>query len=377
MTDINPAGIPNLTIPTETGVATSSDVTLYFDVNLKNGVTDKTGKPFNMTAVYAPDPSQLSDPVNVLFWFHGHKNGTTASLKKKAPNPKNPPDDALSDFSIQEYLNVDEYKLREFIAKTAKKKFILVAPTLNDMSGAGLLEKEAEAEAFLSQILNGINDKMPNMPANVKPLKSIGKLILAGHSGGGAIMSTVSTYGGTFARVTEIWCDDCTYGSGPTFKAWAMKTTSKGGRLWVFSTGSWDKTRLTDPKRPAGPDNPRIKVKRLKDPKKPAGPDNPEIQVREGTGDSADEVLTYALPHERAEAKAVAEAKAKAKKEGTSEADAEAKAKEDFEANSATIEEKIQGGGQTKNWTYGGARGHNESIEDYFAALVRTSKTLS
>jgi hypothetical protein len=245
-----------------------------------------------------------------------------------------------------------------------------------------LQNTQIEAEGFLKQVVNAVN-------ANTKKkILAVGNMVLAAHSGGGAIMSKVCNYGGSFAKVREIWCVDCTYGSGSIFKDWATKTTSKGGRLWVFSTGSWDKTVLTDPKRPKGPDNPEIKVMTLKDPKKPPGPDNSEIPVREGTGDSANKVLTYANSQEamkvRAVAKAVAEAKALAKKTGASETDAEAKAKADTLAkldDSAAIEEKIQGGeppiGQTKNWTYGGARGHNESIGDFLPAIIGNSKTLN
>jgi len=380
MPKLDPKVTPKLAAATETGTAIKSDVTLYLDIDLENGVTDKTDKPFNMTAVYLPDPGAVTDPVTVLLWFCGHKDGTTASLAAKSP-PKGPKLN-LKRMSIKEYLNVDEYNLREFIGKTSKRKFILVAPTLTDMSGAGLLAQETEAEGFLSQVVNAVNAIKKSTKVN-----SIGNMLLAAHSGGGSIMSKVIKYGGSFAKVREVWCVDCTYGSGYIFKDWAEKPTSAGGRLWVFSTGSWDKTALPDPKKKEGPDNVRFKVTHLKDPKKPAGPDNPEIQDREGTGDSANDILTDANSHVRARAravdKAVAAAKAKAKKDGTSEADAAAQAKKDAEAKPdtwAVIEEEIQGsnpGGKTKNWTYGNARGHNESIGDFLPAIIGNSKTLN
>jgi hypothetical protein len=371
MAKLDPKVTPAL-LSTESGTALPSDVTVYLDIDLENGVKDAANNPFNMTAVYLPDPAQTGDPVNVLLWFHGHKDGSTASLRNKSPNPRNPL--ALKGYSAKEYLAVDEYKLREFIAKTANRKFILVVPTLSDGSGAGLLGTEVEAEGFLKQLVNGINKYTK------AKVTAIGNIVLAAHSGGGEIMAKVSTFGGSFARVKEIWCDDCTYGSGPAFEAWAEKKTSKGGRLWVFSTGSSTHYKRIDKDLPEGPGN-----YKLRDASKPEDPSN-FFEDNGQTGWSANKVLAPALSRERATAnavaKAVADAKAKAKKEGTSEADAAAAAQTDAEdkANKmATVEERIQGAGptgQTKNWTYGGGRGHNESIEDYFSQLVRTSSTL-
>ena len=210
MPKLDPKVTPKLAAATETGTAIKSDVTLYLDIDLENGVTDKADKPFNMTAVYLPDPGAVTDPVTVLLWFCGHKDGTTKSLESKSP-PRGPKLN-LNRMSIKDYLNVDEYNLRQFIGKTSKRKFILVAPTLTDMSGAGLLGQETEAEGFLSQVVNGIN-------ANVKAKKltSVGNIVLAAHSGGGSIMSKVIKYGGSFAKVREVWCVDCTYGSGYIF----------------------------------------------------------------------------------------------------------------------------------------------------------------
>ncbi len=93
-----------------------------------------------MTAVFAPDPKSLGSTVDVLLWFHGHK-GMLGNLN-------------LSGFSAQKYLTVAQFKLREFVSKSTKKNFLLVVPTLDDTSEAGLLEKADEANAFLQQAVN-------------------------------------------------------------------------------------------------------------------------------------------------------------------------------------------------------------------------------
>src|SRR5262245_51994600 len=248
MAQLDPKVTPAL-LDSESGTAIKTDVTLYLNINLDNGLTDDKSNSFGMTAVYLPDPAMVTDPVTVLLWFHGHKDGSTVSLVNKSPNPKAPLN--LKGYTIKQYLDVDEYHLREFIAKTSKRKFILVAPMLNDYSKAGLLGTEAEAEGYLAQVINGVN---AHAKAKTK-LTGPGNMILGAHSGGGSIMSKVCNYGGSFAKTKEIWCVDCTYGSGPTFKEWAKKKTSKGGRLWVFSTGSWEDTVPTELEKQGGPDS--------------------------------------------------------------------------------------------------------------------------
>jgi hypothetical protein len=301
---LNPIDIPSLTAA-ESGASPSPDKTVFLEIDLN--VTVKTGQAAvdPMTAVFAADPTKLGDEVDILLWFHGHK-GYLGSQKID-----------LKGYSAQKYLKVPEFKLREFILTTSKNQFLLVVPTLGDTSGAGLLEQQSEAEAFLQQVLNGVRK---HMGAKVS---SVGNIVLAAHSGGGAIMSKVAAFTGIFDNVKEIWCDDCTYGSGPEFKKWAAKPAHIHDRLWAFSTGSFNKLKFAD---------------------KPAGPDNPVIG-RWGTGDDTKLILDFAKS-----------------------------------SKSATIEVLIANfgpTGKTPNFNYGVASGHNESVGYYFPQLVTSSKTLS
>ena len=143
-------------------------------------------------------------------------------------------------------------------------------------------------------------------------------------------MSTMVGFGGTFDKVREVWCVDCTYGSGPSFKAWAAKPAHKLDRLWAFSTGSWWVPRLQDPTKPQGPTNPVV------DPK----------DHRTGTGDDTQQILDYA----------------KASKSNSIE---------------VLIKPMPPASNKTDNFTYGVASGHNESVAFYFPQLVSSSRTLT
>ena len=186
---------------------TGTDKTIYLKIQLQ--VDPAGGQPVvPMTAVFVPDPKQLaSGDTNMLLWFHGDKKvwsknriGTLYLWGK----------------SVQDYLKVDECKLREFILKSSNKKFVLVVPTLNDHTGSGkdhtaggLLWQQGEAEAFLQQVLNGVKKYM-----GVNATQP-GNMVLAAHSGGGHILSRmVQHFTGPFNNANEAWCFDCTYCTG-------------------------------------------------------------------------------------------------------------------------------------------------------------------
>jgi len=321
MADLDPKATPSLAPSADPDVITGAGgggspaatpgMTLNLKIDLAVPVDKGQAAVSPMTVVYAPAPKQLGAQVDVLLWFHGHKGQLNKSVNLKG-------------FSAGDYLNVPEFKLRDFILKTSKRNFLLVFPTLGDTSKAGLLNQQNQAEAFLQQVLNGVR-------ANMNPkVADIGKIVLAAHSGGGAIMSTMAGFGGTFDKVREIWCVDCTYGSGPAFKAWAANPAHTLDRLWVFSTGSWWVPKLKDPTKPKGPTNPVVN----------------EHDHRTGTGDDAKLILDFA----------------KASKSKSIE---------------VLIKPMPPLSNKTDNFTYGVASGHNESVGFYFPQLVSTSRTLS
>jgi hypothetical protein len=229
---LNPSDTPKL-IDQDLPTAAVPGNTLYLEIDpLK-------GKPVvPMTAVYAPDPNQIGGgKANVLLWFQGDKSVWSKHRKGTLD---------ASGQSARDYLQLPECQLREFIAKSPNKNFLLVVPTLGDKAGsgpvlcdpkwprksaAGLLWDQANAEAFLKQVLNGVTAYMK------KTVTDTANIVLAAHSGGGHIASRMAEhFTGPFDTMNEVWCFDCTYWGGDPLTTWARKGHSDP-RLFVYSTG--------------------------------------------------------------------------------------------------------------------------------------------
>jgi hypothetical protein len=204
--------------------------TLYLEIDLE--VNPMDGQPVApMTAVYVPDTKKpLTGNVDILLWFHGDKRVWSRNRKGTLN---------MSGKSVQDYLKVNECKLREFILQSSKRNFVLVVPTFGDRAGygpkktaGGLLWQQADAEAYLQQALNGVKQHLGLSVTNP------GTVVLAAHSGGGHLLSRMAQFftGGVFDRVNEVWCFDCTYWGSEPFLTWAKRGHSHP-RLWVYSTG--------------------------------------------------------------------------------------------------------------------------------------------
>jgi hypothetical protein len=300
---LNPKDTPTLAAATETS---PSDCTFYFNIDLQiaHGKGQSAAAP--MTAVYVPNRTKLQSPFDVLLYFHGHKK--------------------TSGLSIQDYLKDADFALRDFILTSSKRDVLLVAPTLGDKSAFGDLESGATTSAYLEQILNGVHKHLLGGQGS-RP--TIGKIVLAAHSGGGSPMKTMaqkSSETDVGKLIKEVWCLDSTYGNGQFWLNWATSAGRTLQRLFVFSTGSWDSEVLKDPKKPKGPDNPVVGTKRT------------------GTGDDARVILNGA------------------------------KGKSNIEV---LIKPAPPKSNQTTNFTYGVAAGHNQAVGFYFTQLVNSSTTLS
>ncbi len=240
---LNPADTPELfkdqagnELPVES--LQKTDKTAYLKIDLK--IKPMGGQPVPpMTAAFAPDPAKLSGAVDVLLWFHGDKHYWDKTA-----------DFSFNGKSIRDYLTILPLcRLREFILQSTKRNFVLVTPTLNDRTGVSidstnadkskrnfnpgaLRWDQADAEAYLRQVLNGVKRHM-----GVGKDLALGNIVLAAHSGGGHLQSQMAqNFSGAFNRVNEVWCFDSSYWGSEPFLSWLKRGHSKA-RLWIYSTG--------------------------------------------------------------------------------------------------------------------------------------------
>ena len=225
-----------------------------------------------------------------------------------------------------------EFNLRQFVLAASSRNFVLVVPTLNDTSGAGLLTATAaNFDAYLDQVMAGIGAHFLT-PAGTPGTPTVKNIVLAAHSGGGAAMLTIATRATstTNNNIREVWGFDCTYGGGGGWLKWIESPAHVLDRLWLYSTGSSFRKGV-DPSKPISKDNPA-------DPK----------EGRTGTGDD-----THIL--------AAAAATAVSKKSGKLK----------------NVEVSITNTGERVNWNYPtGAVGHNESVGAFFTLLINSSANL-
>jgi len=295
---LNPKDTPTLAAPTETS---PSDCTFYFNIDLQTGQGGSA-----MTAVYVPSRVKLRSPFDVILYFHGHKK--------------------TGGITIQEYLKDSDFNLREFILASSKRDVLLIAPTLGDRSAYGLLKSGDVTSAYLEQILNGVHKHLLG-GQGTRP--TIGQIVLAAHSGGGAPMRAVAekSAGTDVGKlIKEIWCLDSTYGNGQFWLNWATSAGRTIQRLFVFSTGSWDADVLKDPTKKKSEDNPVVGTKRV------------------GTGDDARVILNGA------------------------------KGKSNIEVLIKPVPPQSN---QTPNFSYGIAAGHNQAVGFYFTKLVNSSAIIA
>jgi len=186
-----------------------------------------------MTAVYAPDRSKIRYPYDIIWYFHGNKK--------------------TSGMTIQKYLQDPETALREFILKSQRRNFLLVAPTLGDVDQAGKLADPANARPYLQQVVNAMHTGLYGDPAKYDSGdppsldNAIGKVVMAAHSGGGHPMRTIVTSKVLDDKIREIWCLDCTYGGGAAWRDWAKAPGHTLDRLFVYSSGFvWNKAGTGD-----------------------------------------------------------------------------------------------------------------------------------
>ena len=172
--------------------------TWYFPVRLERA---------NPAGVFVPQHfvfPKKGGTVDVILFFHGSKVGKFSD----------PPNDNINYYWSNKYeYNRDTLKLnlREDL-NTSRMNAILVAPTMGHEPGHGLSENKdlgifrepGGGDCFLKHVLAWLGHYDPRFDG-----LDVGKVVLAGHSGGG---SPIHTQMNTMkADICEIWCFDTVY----------------------------------------------------------------------------------------------------------------------------------------------------------------------
>ena len=180
----------------------------------------------NDTGIYFPDNYVPSGTLDLLVYFHG------------LPEPCGGND---SD-KIWHFWRNEHFHLREWV-NDSNKNVVLVAPRL--YGGKAGLQLDMAADEFLKEVVACIEARVKKEPFNwqatIQPTSykttditirmTIGKLILAAHSGGGTAMLHFAQTAKS-PKVNECWGFDSMYGSPDKWVDWAQG----GGKYFLFWT---------------------------------------------------------------------------------------------------------------------------------------------
>jgi hypothetical protein len=203
--------------PTKTGEETTpSDITLYLEID--NGIANdpgagrQAGIENKTTAVYVPDRKQLGNTIDVILYFHGHKDGKTQDIKHVCNDDRNP--------------------MRTVLSQSTKKHFVFVAPQLGAKAEGGNLD--TDVKPMLDQVMLGLEAYL-----SLGSTPTVGNIVLAAHSGGGERLRVVAAQTWVDSKLLEVWCFDCLY------TGWKEPTAARSdASYWIKWKGSHAKQRL-------------------------------------------------------------------------------------------------------------------------------------
>jgi hypothetical protein len=169
--------------------------------------------------IFIPDGFDLGSHIDLLLYMRGFKIA----------------DEIVS---VESYFKQSYGKLREGV-NSSGRNVILVAPALGPNSQAGSLVKPGGLDSFLGQALAAVlkHGGLANPPS----LLTLGHLIIACHSGGGAPVRKMA--GGSdegLANLRECWGYDSLYHDAdvPFWSAWARAKTNDKLLLYYLPTGT-------------------------------------------------------------------------------------------------------------------------------------------
>jgi hypothetical protein len=187
--DLLPKGVP----PFETSANSApASKTWYFPIRLAAG---------NPTGVFIPKDftyPKREETVDVILFFHGNKVGDFGKIATSNINY----------YLSGHYMKID---LREQLNASGKNA-LLVAPTMGAAPGhqldsnpdLGIFAQPGGGDCFLDHVMQWLGHYDPRFNS-----VTIGKVVLAGHSGGGSPihiqMNSMQT------DICEVWCFDVVY----------------------------------------------------------------------------------------------------------------------------------------------------------------------
>lgn len=161
--------------------------------------------PDKMTAIYIPDHFKAASEIEMIIYLHGYVDGHPGMIPAKTKGKVNSP-------SIQYYLNYSKEQYFNFrkIINTSGKNVVFVAPTLGATSQYGSLA--TNFDNYIDQVISAINEYIFKK-RNLEGQFSLGKLIIAAHSGGGTAMLDIAEQSkSTYAkRIKSFWGFDSWY----------------------------------------------------------------------------------------------------------------------------------------------------------------------
>jgi hypothetical protein len=195
--------------------------TYYFPINMSK---------VSPTGVFFPANYAFPSTMNVILYFHGHKQG---------------------DFkTINQYWggNLHNIRLREDINETGKQA-VLIAPTMGEFPGSvlnpdmGIFRDPGGGDAFLGEVAQWIG-KYVHQYRDKGITPGIGNVVLAGHSGAGGILSQQAK--SMKSNVCEVWGFDSMYGQGYIGKGKQAKPIDVTGNWRDLATASQQPTLEID-----------------------------------------------------------------------------------------------------------------------------------
>jgi hypothetical protein len=185
--------------------------TLYMQIKLNSTFTRKVG-------IFIPEHFQPTATVNLIIYFHGHIKGICQTEAKPFKTD-----------GIEYYLDTPLFKCLREDLNASEANAILIAPTLSAIFGSnspsryGNLNEDGKFDFLINEVLTWLRGSKA-LPADAQA----GKIILSGHSAGGApMMKILSASNVLEANIAECWGFECLYFGTDTWNTWLSANPNK------------------------------------------------------------------------------------------------------------------------------------------------------